>query len=141
MPFKKAAPQIFSKSLKNWCERNLFFWLLLLATQLKNLYSQIFFKDIDQNWRRTTFENSMQKTAFCSAPTCRIPPVEYCSRTTYKAKYEKAIHNSVKCCHSYEKLQLILLNISTKILFSNKIEQTIFFQFSTIVKLKKALHC
>ena len=60
---------------------------------------------------RTTY-----KTAFYSTPRF----AEHPSRTAAKEKHETAIYNSVKWCFSHEKMQL-LLNLSTKFLFHNKI--------------------
>ena len=49
---------------------------------------------------------------------------EHHSRTA--AKYETAIHNSVKCGLSFEKIQLIL-DLFTKIFFNINAKQSIFF--------------
>ena len=121
-----AAAWFRSKSLKNCCEWNHFLIKLLTFTSC-NSTKKFSFTGIFQRYWREVKKNYVWELHTKEFYRSTLSFAENHSMADSKAKYEKAIHNSVKCCSFHEKMQLILLNLSTKILFSNKIKQSIFF--------------
>ena len=107
VPFKIAALRLWSKSLKN-CYKGNHFLIKLLAFyfqfyQKNILFYRYFSKIVGRGAEELNFRN-VYETVFCSTPD-----LQSYSRTASKAKYETAIHISVKYFLAMKKCKLNMI--------------------------------
>ena len=107
------------QTIKNICDRKKFLIKFTPGTPPKKHPLQIFFNILTRCAEELHFI-----IAFCSTPIF----AEHHSRSASKAKYERAIDNSVKCCSPHEKIQL-MFDLVTKTFFNDNIKQSTVFYY------------